>query len=291
MAIEIEDIYQLIYRQDWEKLLDVVHKNAKIAANDPLIAKAVQTFEDYFFNNIESLKDSPRQKGYLEKLYLFHVGKIYRLPQQRFELIVSELVSYCKLNGDLKAAYDYALGCPDLVVCSQVINDYSPSARRVVDHSRSGQVIVTENEMLSCDDHRISLFKSAQEREFFMAVREAFPMHTVYPNVALSCLVDFNSITHDLAKDERDYYFKAVVDCVVFDHHNDYIPLYFFELDSDFHDSSRQAKNDVMKNRILSFAGQTLFRIRTDSATSGRKEFSKLLQEVLGVSRTQKGAG
>ena len=114
-----------------------------------------------------------------------------------------------------------------------------------------------------------------------MAVRDVFPMFMAYPNVALSTLIDFDKIQSVLSSDERNYFFTAVVDCVVFDQHKEYTPIYFFELDSSTHDNESQRKRDKMKDNILAAAGQRLYRIRKLSNAQGQKEFVKLVSEVV----------
>jgi hypothetical protein len=64
-----------------------------------------------------------------------------------------------------------------------------------------------------------------------MAVRENFQMFVVYPNVSLSCLIEFDKIKSNLSQEERNFFFRGIVDCVVFDQHESYKPIKFFELD------------------------------------------------------------
>ncbi len=74
----------------------------------------------------------------------------------------------------------------------------------------------------------------------------------------------------------------AIVDCVVFDYHQLYLPKFFFELDSSYHDNPAQKKRDEYKNNILSAAGQKLHRIRRTDGGQGRVDFTRLIRELLG---------
>ncbi len=130
-------------------------------------------------------------------------------------------------------------------------------------------------------DHTTSLFRSRQEEEFFMAVREVFASYFVYPNVALSSVLDFESLRSELSPAERQFFFRGIVDCVVFDQQNAYRPRYFFELDSPYHDTDRQAENDARKDRIFATAGQTLLRVRVKERQAGREAFAPLLREIV----------
>lgn len=134
---------------------------------------------------------------------------------------------------------------------------------------------------IAATNYTTSLFKSNQEIEFFMGVREVYPMFTAYQNVALSCVMDFEKIKDSLSPEEKEFFFKGIIDCVVFDQHNSYKPTKFFELDSSYHDSPKQKQKDNYKDNILSLAGQKLCRVRKTSANQGRMEFIKLIRELV----------
>lgn len=127
-----------------------------------------------------------------------------------------------------------------------------------------------------------NLFKSKQEQHFFEAVRDAFPTYHPYPNVAVSCVLDFDAIKARLGQPERDYFFRAIIDCVVFDTKDGYEPKFFIELDSHFHDGQRAKENDALKNSIFNAANVKLIRIRAhqDSETTIQR-FKQLVLEVM----------
>jgi hypothetical protein len=110
-------------------------------------------------------------------------------------------------------------------------------------------------------------------------VREVFATYLVYPNVALSTVIDFEAVRERLASDERQYFFRGVIDCVVFDQHGGYRPLHFFELDSPLHDDAERFSNDGRKDRIVSTAGKQLHRIRSRNRRAGKTAFVRLLRE------------
>ena len=105
----------------------------------------------------------------------------------------------------------------------------------------------------------------------------AFATYFVYPNVALSSLVDYERIADRLTTEERRYFFRALVDCVVFDQHDDYRPRFFFELDSPLHDDETRRKKDAHKERILAPAGQKLYRIRAHEREHRREALVAML--------------
>jgi KaiC/GvpD/RAD55 family RecA-like ATPase len=149
----------------------------------------------------------------------------------------------------------------------------------IIKHSQDSLIQLTENRNISKEDCALSIFKSPQEQEFHKAVIEVFPGFSVYPNVALNCLFDFKKIKQQLIREEKNYFFKGIVDCVVFDEDN--MPKYFFELDSSHHDIPEQQTKDTYKDNIFSKAGRKLYRIRKKANNLGQKEFEKLIREVL----------
>ncbi len=280
MSLDIEKIYQLTLQKEWAELLDFVHNNSKITVSDERVGHAVKIFEDELFSHLAAGSEMLDAVTLLEKLFLLHRFEIYKLTDERFNEIVVELVRLNLRAGNLRSANDYARYFPTHDLCILAVQKHQESLPKVVEHLHGDKIQVTENKNIATTDHTISLFKSDQELEFFMAVREVFPMFTVYPNVAISCLVQFDQIKHELSQGERGYFFSAIIDCVIFDHHRNYKPKYFFELDSSFHDSSEQKNKDASKDKILALAGQKLYRIRKLTTKQGKAEFIKLIREV-----------
>ena len=150
-----------------------------------------------------------------------------------------------------------------------------------MEHALDESIRLDETRPHAGVDHTINLFRSRQEEAFFLAVREVFASYFAYPNVALSCLLDFETLRPNLSSAERRFFFRGAVDCVVFDQQAGYRPRYFFELDSPHHDADGRRENDGMKDRILSAAGTKLLRIRVRNGKAGRDAFVRLLQEVV----------
>lgn len=281
--IDYEHIYKLTHRKQWSELLDLVHQYSKAASSDELVMGAVKTFENEFFGDLEKGVESDNIRFILEKLFLLDRGKIYKLSEDRFCRIVVELVKIYSKQGRSKEAYDLAAKyCPKNEICAEIINLYEESFPKVIEHSQSQKIRVTENRNVASANYTTSLFKSNQELEFFMGVREVFQMFVVYPNVALSCVISFEKIQTSLSQEEKSFFFRGIIDCVVFDQHNNYKPTKFFELDSSYHDSIEQLQRDNIKDKILGLAGQKLYRMRKTSDNQGSKEFMKLIREIVG---------
>lgn len=277
VTINQETIYRLLYEQQWTSLLDVLYQHREAIATDALLARAAETFVATFFGHLDAVQPAEVAEA-LEKLFLLHTGGFYRLPEARFEQVVEALV---ELHADHpEAALGYARFCPDNERCASLLHRASPPAQVPLPHTQAAALDLTVSTPLQPADATISLFKSQQEVDFFMAVREVYATYFVYPNVALSCLIAYERIKAHLSAEERQYFFRGIVDCVVFDQHDDYRPLYFFELDSALHDTDVQRARDRTKDRILALAGQTLHRIRKRDTTPGRTAFVALLREL-----------
>lgn len=273
--VDHETVYRLLLEERWSELLDVVHGNRHAVEQDPLLKHALDVFARTFVERLSEEETAPL-KADLEKLFLLHAGGFHRLEDAHFEQIVVALV---ELHADRpEASVGYARHCPDHPVCASVLARHD--IRREVDHEQSDRIGLQAVHPADDVDHRISLFKSGREVDFFMAVREVFATYLVYPNVAISSLLDFDGVRDALSSEERQYFFRGVVDCVVFDQHAEYRPIYFFEIDSSLHDVEVRRARDAMKDRILSAAGQRLHRVRPRGRSAGRAEFIRLLREA-----------
>lgn len=278
--IDYEHIYKLTFRKQWAELLELVYKNSQEASSDELVMGAVKTFEDEFFGELDKGVKGDNVQPLLEKLFLLDKGRTYKLSEERLVKVIVNLVQICHEKGLIEKAYSYAKFCPNNEICAEVIDRKEESLPKIVAHSQSNHIQVTENRKIATENYTISLFKSMQEKEFFMSVREVFQMFIVYPNVSLSCVINFEKIKIYLSQDEKNFFFRGIIDCVVFDQHNNYKPTKFFELDSHYHDSPEQKQKDSYKDKILSLAGQKLYRVRKTSDHQGRNEFMKLLREM-----------
>lgn len=274
-----ETIYRWLSEKNWEELLNFIHKNPQAAISDEIIQNAIQIFTRQFVDEVESGSNDPNFSRYLEKIILLRKTGKFQIPDEHYEVLIIELIKRNKHN--LQEAYNYAKLYPDHEVCVAVIKEYTDSIPKPMQHSQSDQIRVTENSEVADVDYTISLFKSQQEHEFYRAVVELFPNHAVYPNVALSCLIDFQQIEHQLTSEEKKFFFSGIVDCVVFDIFKAHKPIRFFELDSIHHESQYQSVKDKYKDKILAVAGQKLYRIRRMSKGVSQAKFVKLIREVL----------
>lgn len=275
-----EDIYRLLAEENWPALLSFVWENPRVIASDAIIKHAIDTCEMVFFSKLKTETDKEKLLSTLESFHILHTQNKYRLSDERFKIVTVELARLWR-DKSLEQAYAHAKLFPEDELCKSVIKQYEDSLPKRVAHSQPSSINVTENKNIAGIDGRCTLFKSKQEKEFFEAVRDAFPMYIVYPNVALSSIVNFGLVKDRLSPAERAYFFQATVDCVVFDYHRElYQPKYFYELDSIYHDNPDRKLKDTYKDNILAAAGQKLYRIRRVDSNQGRGDFTKLIRDI-----------
>ncbi|GIV58629.1 MAG: hypothetical protein KatS3mg042_1542 [Rhodothermaceae bacterium] len=272
-----EAFYRLLHARQWGGVLDLVHRIGRGAAEDPLLARAVETFVMTFFQVLEGEPDELPAAA-LEKVLLLYRGGYLALSDDHVDAVVAALVRHHA--GHPARALDYARFRPEHPVCAAYLRAHAPPEAEPVPHPREDLVRVTRSRPLAGEDARRSLFRSQQEADFFQAVREVFATYFVYPNVALSSVLDYERLRDRLSGEERRYFFRALVDCVVFDQHAGYLPRYFFELDGPHHDDTDRREKDRLKERILALAGQRLYRIRPRAGVAGREAFVALLKAI-----------
>ncbi len=282
--MDYEHLYGLMEREAWPAVIAFAHRHHASIRGDARAEQVLQTFEDEFFRRLDR-----RSETSLERLVLLHSGGMRRLPEERFERLVERLVALKEEVGDGRAALAYARFCPQNARCRAAIARYEGAEAEEVAHAQSARIRLSETRRPAAADHTLPLFKSRQEAVFFAALRETFPTFLVYPNVALSALLDFEALRADLTQAERAFFFKGLVDAVVFDQHAGYRPRYFFELDSPHHDAAAPRRRDAHKDRILALAGQRLCRIRPAASGVGKDEFARLIAEVFASAVTTDG--
>ena len=287
MNYSTEDIYQLLAKSEWNKLLDFESKYRTRIVNDNTLKKI---FDSFFINQVIEYISTENDKQYcalvLNKIYkrfLHHRNKTYSIPDKQFEEFVAHYIQILISINDLKLAYNISKNWSQISIAKEFVREYEKTNPEEIYHSNSNTIKVSINSNIQKENYTIPLFKSNQEYEFFYAVRESYPNYYTYPNVAVSCIIDYNKIKNNLTNQEKEYFFKAIIDSVVFEElENNYIPKFYFELDSIYHDQEKQKEKDIIKDKIFSLAGQKLLRIREkNNSNLNRNDFKKLIKELL----------
>ncbi|MCF0049264.1 DUF2726 domain-containing protein [Dyadobacter sp. LJ53] len=285
MAFNREDTFILLRQRNWGALINLFKNNKMYREiQEDTIAKTVLD-RDFIHELIEGngFEEDADYFAYLEDFHLLHVGSNYdfRLTNAALTILVEKIITnYRPTRFD--AALAYARRYPNMSVSVEVLGDFEKSQPKVVQHSQAKTIHVTENKEIELIDGTTSIFKSGQEYQFYLAVRSVYSSYLVFPNVAVSSIINFDLVKDNLDQNEKSYFFKALVDCVVIDPENGFKPFKMFEIDSDYHDGPKQQTNDRMKDKIMGKAGQKLFHIRVKGKGNMLKhDLKQLILEVI----------
>jgi hypothetical protein len=278
-----EKIFQLLQKSEWEKLLDYEYTNQEEIICNPILKSL---FDNHFINTLLDDLKNRNDKTYsyviLKRVYqrfLQHRNKTYDIPEKTFEKLVIYYLEILQFQKEIRVAKHIANNWNHLDECQMFLK----TQPKEIQHSNNDNIKISENSNIIKVNHVIPLFKSKQEFEFFYAVRDYYPNYLTYPNVALSCVINYQKIQHHLNSHEKNYFFKAIIDNVVFiQSENNFEPKFYFELDSIYHDTEEQQSKDKIKDKFFSLAGQRLIRIRArDNRNLIRQDFKKMIQEIL----------
>ncbi len=278
--INQEEIYKLLQSEDWKSLIDIFYERKDLIKKDSLLTQSIETTLSVITQKAIELEESPNFVDNLESILLLGAGKFITLKEEQKEAITLAIVNG-KKETNISYCYQYAKAYPDNEMCKAVIIEYEKELPKELNHSKVENLYVTENKDIETkNDFRKSLFNSIQEVEFYLALKRVFDSYQVYPNVGLSSILDFDSLKDNLTSQERTFFFQTSVDFVVLEPFRNYFPIYFFEIDSVWHDAYEQIQKDKIKDKIFSLSGQKLIRIRKVDNSIDEQEFEKLLHEI-----------
>lgn len=113
-----EDLYQLIFTEQWTDVVNFLHTHKKAIASDTMLKRAAAVFEQEFFKKVI---DYPLQRKDIEEdldlLYTLNFGKFYNLSDDNYKKLIVEMVKRKPPNE----AIPYARIFPEEEVCKGVI--------------------------------------------------------------------------------------------------------------------------------------------------------------------------
>lgn len=278
--IDVEQLFQQLAAKSWDDLSELLFKNKHLINKDPYIGRVTELFEMEFFGYIAKLPANERL------MKMRDISLIVELDRNSFaESFVNSVIDArliaLKESGD-KSLANYASTYFDRPLAKRMLEEIRCQFPEQLAEARQAATKIDVVSKKESEAKTIRLFKSRQEENFYSALKESFPQYLIYPNVAVSCVIDLNRIRKDLTAAEIDYYFKSILDFVLFDPLNNYEPIYFFELDSKFHDSDSARRNDGMKNAICRAAGVKLVRLRSSLISETEVDnFKKLVIDLI----------
>lgn len=123
------------------------------------------------------------------------------------------------------------------------------------------------------------VFNSNKEFTVYQAVVQLCPNHLVFPNCSLQSIMSFERMKELVEQDDFGYYLRASVDIVVVSS-TTYLPMLAIEVDSAWHDTERQQKNDDKKDRLFAVAGIPFMRLRAMGSPSEDMVRSQVAEHV-----------
>lgn len=274
MRIDREEIIKLISEHNWIKLFEIfkINENYIQIQEDNILSNMMDTL---FVNELISdftENGTPTIKYLLGQFYVLHksLNHKFQLSDVNYKKLVLRLMVS---EENIEIAYKYAQVYPEESESLKIIDQYNKIQPNIISHSLEDKLHITQNKDISLIDARIGLFKSKQEYYFYQAIIECYPMYLVFPNVSLNAIIDFDTISKKLSNEEKHFFWKGLIDCVIINPANDYKAIAFYELDSSFHDNAEQKKRDLMKDSILAKSGQILERIRPKTNKYSKDDF------------------
>lgn len=105
------------------------------------------------------------------------------------------------------------------------------------------------------------VFNSQREFNIYQVLVQLCPNHLVFPNCSLQSVMSYERMKELVSDDDFGYYLRASVDIVVVSS-TTYLPMLAIEVDSVWHDTERQQRNDDKKDRLFAAAGVPFMRLR-----------------------------
>lgn len=129
------------------------------------------------------------------------------------------------------------------------------------------------------------VFNSQREFTIYQVMVQLCPNHLVFPNFSLQSIMSYERMKELVSDDDFGYYLRASVDIVVVSS-TTYLPMLAIEVDSVWHDTERQQKNDDKKDRLFSSAGVPFMRLRPVGSPSENTVRAEVTEHVAQLVRT-----
>jgi hypothetical protein len=123
------------------------------------------------------------------------------------------------------------------------------------------------------------VFNSQREFTIYQVLVQLCPNHLVFPNCALQSVMSYERMKELVSEDDFGYYLRASVDIVVVSS-TTYLPMLAIEVDSVWHDTERQQKNDDKKDRLFAAAGIPFMRLRPVGSPSENTVRAQVAEHV-----------
>lgn len=129
------------------------------------------------------------------------------------------------------------------------------------------------------------VFNSQREFTIYQVLVQLCPNHLVFPNSSLQSIMSFDRMKELVSDDDFGYYLRASVDIVVVSS-TTYLPMLAIEVDSVWHDTERQQRNDGKKDRLFAAAGIPFMRLRPVGSPTEETVRSQVAEHLDDLVRT-----
>ncbi|MGF1879286.1 DUF2726 domain-containing protein [Photobacterium frigidiphilum] len=272
----MEDFYRLMASQSWDEILRLAKTQQSTLKNNKLEWERICSFlESEFISYAEREKPVLISKLCFEYIKLNMAGYILLTETAALKIEEIGLKSF-ELQGDSEV-----LAFAKICRHSPLAKDILSKSEKVSNPSSTSKTTQKKTHFPRTDWLN-PLFKSSLESEFYQALKDVFPSYFIYPNVALSNIFDYDFISPSLSADEQSFYFKGVVDFVVYDPADEHMPKFFFEVDSFYHDRAEARSRDEKKDAIFNAANIQLHRIRAESdSLTTKSDFRQKINNIM----------
>jgi very-short-patch-repair endonuclease len=276
MNIEREEVFKWIQKNEFEKIVEILKGGQKIINEDPILVQAI----DLFFKELiitSNLKDSNKVQYIFQQLSMLHEQKLFTFSEDQFEKIMVHLAKNAKSPEE---AEFYANKVANNAECASIIESINANKPKELTHGQDANIKVHEIITTNLNITK-SIFKSKQERLFFLALRNCFPLFYIYPNIALSTIINLIAVEDILDGKEKKFYYNTTIDFVVIDQFNDFKPMFAVELDSEWHRLNNQQSKDEIKNKIIKQAGLPFYRIENMNKYKSVEDFEQVILDTI----------
>jgi len=275
-----EDLIDLLNKEYWIEFYENVINNEEEFLVDIDLKKILELFESKYLHYTKNLNLS-ELKNY--KDLEFRIERNSKLHSDKFsqELISRKMNSLAKalnVNNSLNFAASHQYN----PVVQKFINDHKKSDPENFFNLSHPNISIKATSVSTNRSAAKCIFNSPQERTLWEGIRDAYPNHYPLANMALSSVLDPNLVKDKLNFKEMNYFYKSTVDIVVVDNIGEMTPIYYFELDSSFHDNNEVKRKDRMKDKIFEVANVKFLRMRHKNPhLATKEEFTELALEIL----------
>lgn len=203
-----EQLYKLLAQKDWEAIGKILYKNKKARTQDPFLSQVTTFFETEFFTFAEPLPPAARAKQFEFTNLIIELGQ-HGFSQAFVDRFVDERLKLMRETNH-SALLNYAQTHQHRPLAKQIIHSFLQTKPETVAASLRENLTIRSTEVVAGKAKTIRLFKSKQEENFYEAVRRVFPTYHPYPNVALSCVLDYQAIKGQLSEKARAYFLKPL---------------------------------------------------------------------------------